>query len=413
MAWKKLLTNCPNCWQAIDDLREKPPNLPTSFRGPFTSLFATLITEEPRHANHRRALSRSRTVPHGLYWLLLEETAVFLPTTHSREGHRALELFHGLLDKLPPSPQRQDLEARHALGSASLWLKDGFTAQAREAVEQARRHQQGGTGDEELLATLQVAEVELTNPEAWLDAHLTDPSLPRAFAPSASDLWQDFTEQILDLVADMPERQVELLLRLGQWFARHDVLREAFQRLAQAEALAEAAAAPRLPDVQRELLAVETALSYDVKGRYINPEERLLFRCLAHHHERCLHPGEGVPLFLMPQQPADDPIEDFSALCLALAGGHEVPAPRWEEAGRRVVVTSDLEAFFLSQLDCAIDRFWDCLGQGPRKYLLAPMTHWLMRFRAFPEWPQFLTKPDPLKPLGPVDYRPDSSSDPS
>jgi hypothetical protein len=382
-AWAKL-TGCPHCWRAIDELRKKVPSLPGRHRGPFTSLFATLITQEPRHANHRRALAQARTKPHGLHWLLLEETAAFLPTTHGREGHRALELLHKLLEYLPSSPHREDLEARYAILSASLWLRYGFSAQAREALKQAQRHRRAGTGDRELRATLQVMEADLSAPDVW------------------SDPWKKFVLRFLLRAKDLPELQVELLLQYAARFFRHDAWREAWRVLIHAEAIAEVAAPHLLPKVQTRLFTVESTLSRNVVKRYIGHEERLLFHCMAHYHERRLHPDQIQPLFPLPPWP-ENAGEDFSSLCLALAGGYEVSTVRWEEAGSRLLADSR-GLLFLGRIDRMLqEEFREIyFSKGLSEGLLAPMARRMERLKKHPDWFEFpdrlgaITIPDRL-----------------
>ena len=303
------LAGCPSCWGAIDRLRGQPITLPGGLLSPFKAFFISLVTREGHTASHRRVLSKVREGGiEGLYRLLLEEGVAYLPYADLRRGQSTLLIGTVLLAGLSPSPNRTDLEARLAVIAALFWGANGFRLRSSEELAKAKRHRLQGTGDPELHATILGAEAELS-------------VLP--------DLVHTNISEALELVVDFPERRVELLFQFGHKLILLGEPLEAWERLIEAEQLAESYFPCLLPPIRSELLVLESS-----RGRTApEPAERLFYQCLSLHHVRGMQ-GEALQAPATLEGATGRAIGTFARHCLALAAGQEVSDAEVAEAVR-------------------------------------------------------------------------------
>ena len=344
------LGTCPECWQAIADLQGQPLEIPGGLRGPFTSLFTSLVTQEGHTASHSKALADVREGRHGPYRLLLEEGAAFLAYADLRSGQQTLLCFSLLLDHLPASPEQHDLKARAAVLAALFWGANGFHVRSSQEFQEAKRHRSKGTGDPELHATVLGAEAELSVLPALVNANIS---------------------KALELVAEFPERRVELLFQFGVKLNLLGDETEAWEQLIEAENLAERYSPHLLLPIRSELLVLESQRG----GTAPDTAERLFYLCLSLHHV-CAVRGEAL------QEPGTlegvigRAAGNFSRLCLALAAGQPLHEGHFREAGQQLRRSeAGLQFFegFFSRVFSLQKRFPE--GQLSRELLIPLLEH--------------------------------------
>ena len=341
------LARCPNCWGAIDRLRGQPITLPDGLLSPFKALFISLVTQEGHTASHRKVLSKVREDGiEGLYRLLLEEGVAYLPAADFESGRYTLLRFDMLLDRLSTSRKRHDLAAHLSVLAALFWAYYRARDWSLKHFERASQRRLKGTGDPELHATILGAEAELS--------------------PSLEETSRKMT-RALGLLVDFPERRVELLFQFGHKLILLGEPLEAWERLIEAEQLAESHFPCLLPPIRSELLVLESS-----RGRTApEPAERLFYQCLFHHHVRGVQGDAQAPA-----TGQGDAISEFATLCLALAAGQTVPDAVFAEAVRVVHQGAPglnfLEGFF-TRVHALKERFPE--GRLARELLLTLLGH--------------------------------------
>ena len=309
------LSTCPQCWEAIEELRNLRTGRKIAIRDPFAGFFATLITQKPRHATHRLALAKARDTRHGVYWLLLEEISAFLPYLEPEVGKSTLLLFELLLAEVEgePPPDSYDLQVRTAALAGIFWnWFEGCRGKAQEELQKALELFEKGTGSQELRATILAAQAEFAGIRNLREA-------------------ESHLLQAIELVPDLHERRIELLLQLGGTLTFHRSFERAWPHLLDAEDQAEGLARDFLQSVRTQLLTLESALS-----EMGDPVTAPLARCLANYHARCLQQDSSAPPAPVPalEHFPTDQRGGITALCTTWATGHDVSAEEWARAVR-------------------------------------------------------------------------------
>ena len=356
------LSTCPQCWQAIEELRTLRTGRRIAIRDPFAGFFATLITRKPRHATHRLALAQTRNTRHGVYWLLLEEISAFLPYLEPEVGKSTLLLFELLIAEVEgePSPDSYDLQARTAALAGIFWnWFEGCRGKAQEELQKALELFKKGTGSQELRATILAARAEFAGIRDLNEA-------------------ESHLLQAIEMVPDLHERRIELLLQLGGTLTFHRSFERAWPHLLDAEDQAEGLARDFLQAARSQLLTLESALA-EMGDPVVAP----LARCLANYHARCLQQDPSAPA-AGPVPPLEHfPVDQrgITALCATWAAGHDVLADEW---GRAVRALSHSETE-RHQFEAFRQRLIDLWGRYPdgrlAEDLLEPLVSRLEQLR--------------------------------